>query len=141
MYTVGAQQVAAGLDAASLSFQVGDSANVICAPAKAFGYAGMPPAIPSNSHVVYVVSIVSILPVDGATAATLPAEGNPYLLSSGVAPKRITKQASDGSNRRSVVLDLSGGDAKKSSDGGTEISDDMLARAAQSMGMGAASEN
>jgi hypothetical protein len=132
--------VPSGLDEGSLHLQVGDEAVVICSPGRAFGYAGHPPMIPPNSHVVYSVKVTSLAPMDAATATMTPAEGDPHILASGVSPVRATKASHDNSNRRSVVLDLS--DGKKACDGGTEISDDMLARAAASMGMGSgASEN
>jgi len=136
-YTVGALQVPIGLDEASLSLQVGDDALVILAPGKAFGYAGHPPLIPPNSHVVYSIRVTGLAPMDASTAAATPAVGNPAVLNSGVSTVRSVKgAASDGANRRSLVLDLSG-EKRAGSDGGTEISDAMLAQAAASMGLSA----
>jgi hypothetical protein len=126
-------QVPSGMDEAILQLHVGEEAVVICSPPKAFGYAGHPPMIPPNSHVVYSVKVLSIANMDAAAAAALPAEGDANILSSGVSPIRATKAMHEGNNRRSVVLDM--GEGKKSADGGTEISDEMLAKAAASMGM------
>lgn len=134
-FSVGQQQVTEGLDEALVELRVGDEANVICAPKKAYGLAGQPPHVPPNSHVVYVVRLTAAT----APESPRPAEGDSLLLRSEVTSRRVNPKAAGGSNRKSmagVVLDLEGeGGGRR--DGGSEISDDMLARAAASMGLGA----
>ena len=58
---VGQSNVSLGLDIALLQMSTGDVANVICSPAKAYGEAGLPPLVPSNSNVVYRISDIKIL--------------------------------------------------------------------------------
>lgn len=72
-FTVGSAQVIEGLDEGVSLLRLGDEADIICSPTKAYGDAGQPPFIPRNSHVVCAVKILAVIPESSHEPATGPA--------------------------------------------------------------------
>jgi len=141
-FTVGLGNVPEGLEEGVKRLHLGDRAAIICAPQKGYGSAGFPPYVPPASNLVYFIHVTKVEDAASLGAAATTLEGSSLFASTGVATKRPTAGDVSSSNRRisaQVVLDLGGssGEAKASRDGGTEISDEMLARAAEAMGISA----
>jgi len=139
-FTVGQDQVPAGLDEAVQRLHVGDEATITCSPQMAYGEAGQPPFVPPNSHVVYMIGVLML--EDGAADGRIaPATGPEELLFHCIKATSSSGAGAEGSRAaktRSGVFQGGGGGERKAStsSGGLGISDEELAAAAASMNVG-----
>lgn len=73
VFTVGARQVADGLDEAVQELRLGDRAFITCTPPLAYGEDGFPPEVPPKVHIIYEVLVKSVVAAGkGEEAATGP---------------------------------------------------------------------
>jgi hypothetical protein len=130
-FTLGKGQVTAGLEEASLKLKTDDEADVICAPLMAYGDAGQPPIVPPNAHIVYSVKILGVSTAPGDIEKG--PEGDSILFSTGISQRVTHATSTNAITRKTGAVVLVSDEGKGPREG--EITDAMLAQAAQGMGM------
>ena len=117
-FTAGAKQVTIGLDSGIRRLRVGDKAAIVCAPYQAYGEPGNPPTVLPNSYIVYFVYVLSCSDADRENPVAV---GPSELCGPGITTK-FEDVINEGYQGKSV---------------GQVLTDDMLSRAAASMGINA----
>eukprot|EP01040_Poterioochromonas_malhamensis_P012160 gene12158-13298_t len=111
-FIVGKHPIVPGLQAAAQSVGVGQSATITCSPPMAYGTAGNPPYVPSNSYIVFEIQIVNVsVPTD----PNMEVEGPPSLLTEGVPTVRV--QSTNPANKRNSRILLVPLDVNKDNHG------------------------
>jgi len=133
-FTLGRSQVPHGLEEAMQSLHLDEEADIICAPLMAYGDAGQPPIVPPNCHIVYSVKLIGVS-VD-ASDTEKPAEGDPILFWTGISHRVNSAAANHLASKKAGAVVLVTDETSSTKKNETEITDDMLAKAAAGMGMG-----
>ena len=135
----------AGLDEGISHLHVGDNANIICLPRKAFGDSGYPPLVPPNSHVILEVQVLSASPTESLGGEIQSAIGSSELIcnisvstinrfqttcSSSLSEDLLATRRIFGKDKNdSIQQKQQHSDTRRQRSGSGEISEDMMLKA------------